>query len=695
MSRLISILSTEHGRLRREERDIDKRDLQKALKYGTRERNFKGRWKIEHDGVIFIVNESMTYEVTAFPSPLALASVDIKDTIEHDRTRHLLLLKPELCTSHTILVVDNSGSMTTHDINLHRDRQVAAYSVTALEFVAEQLFKQTATNSDIVTLIEFDKIAREVITKEPITWELYNKLLSRRDRRGFVARQGESLNDISHGNSNYLPALEAADKALNYINHDRCALSLLFLSDGAPTDAQTLNLTPMAANNEMAEKINGMAQNFKEKLNIQMIAFGSSYQDFSVLENLVDAALSANSGTKAEFTYCDKVADKIGSAVSNLVSSTTETRTQLLQSDRNKTRTKRSVEMENDLNTKWNYYKIINHNVYDRRCDSFRYNAGLPPGAVLGGEISHSNENRKHPPFLVMNRHPCGKGAERLAFRCHLSRSQYGEHFVFNEMVAKETNLVERPDDNVKFHEDFCKSQDLAGCLAGEFNMRTAALPWYHKDKTPNIFFLPCSILILDDPQWPGRGVLVEKKLNTEKYGWRKYNDNSGGVNGKYYHPPLDLEREFAKIRLTEQISMGNIIEEGSEDSSDNEDQSDDESIISTSESTSNSSDELDPTYYIQAFTHFTYLFTNKQAMVCDLQGVFNTDTVPPLFELTDPAIHYKSKRDNKNVFGRTDLGREGMDLFFKTHKCNQVCKVMQLTRKNNDWKKKWRNYVR
>jgi hypothetical protein len=54
------------------------------------------------------------------------------------------------------------------------------------------------------------------------------------------------------------------------------------------------------------------------------------------------------------------------------------------------------------------------------------------------------------------------------------------------------------------------------------------AIPSYSAIDTPRIIFLPCSILILDDPEWRNRGVLVEKKLNTEKYGWNKYNDNAG-----------------------------------------------------------------------------------------------------------------------------------------------------------------------
>ena len=141
------------------------------------------------------------------------------------------------------------------------------------------------------------------------------------------------------------------------------------------------------------------------------------------------------------------------------------------------------------------------------------------------------------------------------------------------------------------------------------------------------------------------------------------------------------------------------MIEEGSEeeDSSDDEDIEVEEEnlkqvdIFTSYDGQATDDPQVDPTDYIQAFTHFTYIFTNKQALVCDLQGVYNSDMVPPTFELTDPAIHYRSASGRSNVFGRTDAGEEGMELFFKTHDCNQVCKLMQLSRKNKGWKKQWR----
>ena len=67
--------------------------------------------------------------------------------------------------------------------------------------------------------------------------------------------------------------------------------------------------------------------------------------------------------------------------------------------------------------------------------------------------------------------------------------------------------------------------------------------------------------------------------------------------------------------------------------------------------------------------------------MVCDLQGVLETDCSPPVYKLTDPVIHYSSSRGRTNVFGRTDRGKKGINSFFRTHKCSELCRAL-----NREW---------
>ena len=66
-----------------------------------------------------------------------------------------------------------------------------------------------------------------------------------------------------------------------------------------------------------------------------------------------------------------------------------------------------------------------------------------------------------------------------------------------------------------------------------------------------------------------------------------------------------------------------------------------------------------------------------------DLQGIERKEE----FLLTDPSINCQEPR-----FGSTNLGAEGMKAFYRTHKCNEVCKEMDL-KENASMLKKIKNF--
>jgi len=74
--------------------------------------------------------------------------------------------------------------------------------------------------------IEMRDEAKVVLESVPLDGHIFNVLMQRRNE----ARPS------SHGN--YIPALEAAERLLNKFSHGGCALNLLFLSDGRPSDAR-------------------------------------------------------------------------------------------------------------------------------------------------------------------------------------------------------------------------------------------------------------------------------------------------------------------------------------------------------------------------------------------------------------------------------------------------------------------------
>ena len=78
------------------------------------------------------------------------------------------------------------------------------------------------------------------------------------------------------------------------------------------------------------------------------------------------------------------------------------------------------------------------------------------------------------------------------------------------------------------------------------------------------------------------------------------------------------------------------------------------------------------------AYSHFTYAATGGHLLVCDLQGIFtHDDKSRETLLLTDPAIHCPTQLR----FGETNLRQRGIDAFFETHVCNNICRGMGLHR--------------
>ena len=81
-----------------------------------------------------------------------------------------------------------------------------------------------------------------------------------------------------------------------------------------------------------------------------------------------------------------------------------------------------------------------------------------------------------------------------------------------------------------------------------------------------------------------------------------------------------------------------------------------------------------------QAFSHYSYYHSKRQLLVCDLQGVYDSsDPENPKFEFTDPVIHHSTDSSRKHKFGRTDRGHHGICDFFRSHKCNTICRLLGL----------------
>lgn len=74
----------------------------------------------------------------------------------------------------------------------------------------------------------------------------------------------------------------------------------------------------------------------------------------------------------------------------------------------------------------------------------------------------------------------------------------------------------------------------------------------------------------------------------------------------------------------------------------------------------------------LEAFCHFTYHSSDRNMIVCDLQGIYKLNRflfTKSHYRLTDPAIC-----SSRRLYGPTDMGQKGIASFFAKHRCNQFC---------------------
>jgi hypothetical protein len=200
----------------------------------------------------------------------------------------------------------------------------------------EENVKPKSRMLDVVSLIEMRDEAKVVLESVPLDGHLFNFLMQRRNE----ARPS------SHGN--YMPAQEAAEKLLNKFSHGGCALNLLFLSDGRPSDCHT-DARPRVARprgavhaiqQEIVLRVQALTQKFGRRLNVGTIGFAGAQQDFSVLERM---AAAAKVFSVASYQYANV---NLGLTLTSLVNSFTSTKVEMTAADGLSMRTVRNVTRE-------------------------------------------------------------------------------------------------------------------------------------------------------------------------------------------------------------------------------------------------------------------------------------------------------------------------------------------------------------
>ena len=650
----VPLFSAPHGRLRRQERGIDKLELKAAIKHGRKEPANPGqdgsrRWRFTHKDVIYITTEDMKHEITSW----RLNEAPEPPVANPDGTPG----------AHVVLVVDNSGSMRKDDVPGHATRTHAVYSCLANELVTPQL--EVPADGTKVTVVEMSNEAKVVIDRHPIDVNL---------KREFEKRA--KMRAKSHGN--YLPAL---DKVLEVLKPDKAQSShlfLIFLSDGAPSDhnevtcqhgAQVWQPDPAGGmfkgkpsfnenacgsketakecrkavkqyiQNECLKKMRELGDIFgRDRVNVATVAFGAPNENYEVLQQMATAF-----GSNGNFQKLGLALKQLQTSLSTLSTTLTTLRTELACS----TLTRRDVkkEMKEEVTNmsgfdemswenNWNVYinlrrttkyitttgEFDEKQVWDSASDTLKATA-LGDGAV--GIAYYENH--------------FAEGAERLAYRC-AEINQFGKR-VGPKLVAKETKHNENFRDYT-FHETFCRVQTDSEQYAKLFNQRVSALLPAMLRCECAIRFIPCAIYRLwHDGIHEDISILAEPELEGK---FIKWNNNGGAVASPTRSGRLNVLSQLKAV-CEEEDESGTI----------------------------KASD------IPQCFSHFSYVYSKEKSLICDLQGTWNDRDG---YYFTDPAMHHNSKHEGKkHKHGASDHGTTGIQKFFESHSCNALCRRLGL----------------
>jgi Mg-chelatase subunit ChlD len=318
----MSFLSSNHGQLRRHQRNIGKRQLQAALKHGTRTSSSKrGCSKYSYNGITFIVDDATKREVTSFATTLDLPWKNIAATEWQRHTWARQQMRTQamtFCKSHSILLVDTSGSMRNSDVQGSRSRLGAVWHAIAEDYIKNRIDTGNAGEADAISVILMGETAtfHPLLHFVPTDWVTYNAVLK-------IYKEG-SITPRGHGC--YRPALEMAESVLSQYDSSSCALMLAIMSDGRPSDSSVYRQSVEDGTKSITASIASLSSKLGKRLTVSAIGMGSANQ-FETLKKMTEEA--ENHESKGLFQVPSMSSSSIAAAISSIATSLTDTQTDI------------------------------------------------------------------------------------------------------------------------------------------------------------------------------------------------------------------------------------------------------------------------------------------------------------------------------------------------------------------------------
>ena len=229
----ITFIERAHGRMRRDQRGIGKKDLQAAKKHGDRKfgydrPNGDSTSIYTHKHIVYIMNDVNGEEVTSYALPIKLDYVPVTEEMQrvHDGTVEKIQRDNSCWSSNTVFVVDTSGSMKNSDVWGTRTRLDAVWLSIALDFIAQRLETGNGGALDIISIVSLGPTGDILFEEQPASWIFYNDIVDLYNKNIVQPR----------GYGDCIPSLDATERLLTRNKNASCAMALNFSSDGRPSD---------------------------------------------------------------------------------------------------------------------------------------------------------------------------------------------------------------------------------------------------------------------------------------------------------------------------------------------------------------------------------------------------------------------------------------------------------------------------
>ncbi len=209
---------------------------------------------------------------------------------------------------------------------------LGVWTVLARDYIKKPLQNGTRNHFDLVSIVIMQGDGAEVILRhQPTTWVLYNKLVE--------MREWTTYKPSGHGY--YLPAIDQAETLLTSNANAGCSLSLLFFSDGKPSD-------PQACRPLIMQRLGKLASCFGRRLSVACIGMAEESEDFSCLNDMVDEAKQY--GAMASFGKPSLDANSLSNIVTSLATSLTTSMTEMAELNTGRVKMVRMDIMREKLN---------------------------------------------------------------------------------------------------------------------------------------------------------------------------------------------------------------------------------------------------------------------------------------------------------------------------------------------------------